>query len=285
MAAGGLGHGPQALASDPRGWALSVDLNQPWFAPWAPVLALPLQALRLGHSVAQALNQALSALGPNHPAQGICFVPQTDLPPTEAYEAYIHRTRQVPTRDHLHDLLNGVCWLRYPAIKRHLNALQAEQIERTGVGQTRGPVRDALTLMDENAILLSGPGPLRVALAAHDWQALFVQHRALWAQARCVLFGHALLEKLVRPYKSITAHVWWVDGWDDQGDPSAWDAALDRVLPARLTAAVLATKPFMPLPVLGLPGWCPDNEDPAFYRDSQVFRPMRIKAPSNPSGG
>ena len=32
---------------------------------------------------------------------------------------------------------------------------------------------------------------------ARDWQRLFVGERALWAQARLVLFGHALLEKLV----------------------------------------------------------------------------------------
>ena len=277
MAPGGLSRANSVANLGLPALADAIDLTQAWFAPWTPWLAQALQALRRGCGVAQALNQTLSALGPGHAAQGMRFVPQTHLPPGEAYEAFIHRTRQVPTRDNLHDLFNGVCWLRFPAIKRRLNALQAEQIDRMGVGQTRGPVRDALTLMDENALLLSGPEPLRLALQAHDWHTLFVRQRDLWSQARCVLFGHALLEKLVRPYKSITAHVFWVD-WPAGGGqtgPIDHDAMLDRALPERLSAPHLATKPFMPLPVLGLPGWCPDNENPDFYADQSVFRPIR----------
>ena len=255
-----------------------IDLSQPWFEPWAHCLSPLLRTLRQGASVAQALN-SLRAAGPeSHAAQGMRFVPQTDLPEGEAYEAFIDRTRCVPTRDNLHDLFNGLCWLRFPAIKRRLNALQAEQISHLGVGATRGPVRDALTLMDENALLLSGPVTLRLALQARDWHALFVQHRELWAHAHYVLFGHALLEKMVQPYKSITAHVLLVDGLDDArlnagDDPAGQDAALDQFLPGQLSAASLRTKPFMPLPVLGLPGWCADNENPLFYQDRAVFRP------------
>ena len=52
-------------------------------------------------------------------------------------------------------------------------------------------------------------------------------------------------------------------------------AAWDRWLAARLTADDLATKPFTPLPVLGVPGWWPANQAPAFYDDVHVFRPMR----------
>lgn len=98
--------------------------------------------------------------------------------------------------------------MRFPATKRRLNALQAQAIAQAGgVQATRGPLRDALTLFDENAALLQAPKPLWQALQARDWHALCVTHRALWAQARLVLFGHALLEKMVAPYKSITAHV------------------------------------------------------------------------------
>ena len=50
-----------------------------------------------------------------------------------------------------------------------------------------------------------------------------------------------------------------MDGWlADQVDASAW-----------------STKPFTPLPVLGVPGWWPANEAPGFYDDAQVFRPLR----------
>jgi hypothetical protein len=37
----------------------------------------------------------------------------------------------------------------------------------------------------------------------------------------------------------------------------------------------LSAKPFLPLPVLGVPGWWPDNESPDFYEDVAVFRPAR----------
>jgi hypothetical protein len=255
--------------------AEAIDLRQPWWMPWTPWLQPIVQALRSGASVADALNQTLAGLGDGHSAQGMRFVPQSSLPDVEAYEAFIFRTGCVPTRDNLHDLLNGACWLRFPAIKRRLNALQAEQIAASGVGATRGPVRDALTLLDENALLLSGPAALRQAHLRHDWPTMFVRERGLWAQTHVIAFGHALLEKLLHPYKSITAHVLWVDlpAWGEAANPAALDTAVAQALLAQLTAPWLATKPFLPLPVLGLPGWWADNQHPAFYDDLRVFRP------------
>lgn len=83
---------------------------------------------------------------------------------------------------------------------------------------------------------------------------MFVKYRADWRQARFEVFGHALLEKLTTaPRKALTAHVLLVD-------------------PLDLSAADWAAKPFCPMPVLGVPGWCPANEDPAFYDDPAVFR-------------
>ena len=35
------------------------------------------------------------------------------------------------------------------------------------------------------------------------------------------------------------------------------------------------SRDFAPLPVLGVPGWWPANESPAFYADATVFRPGR----------
>ena len=52
---------------------------------------------------------------------------------------------------------------------------------------------------------------------------------------------------------------------------------IDAWLAQDLTADKLATKPFSPLPVLGVPGWWPANETPAFYDDASVFRPRRLK--------
>ena len=186
------------------------------------------------------------------------FVPATDLPAGEAYETFIARTRSVPTRDNLHDTFNRLVWCRHPALKLRLNTLQAAEIAVRGVGPTRGALRDALTLFDEHGALWpDAPAVLASALAARDWHALFVTHRGWWRETRFEVFGHALLEQLaVAPRKALTAHV-------VLGDPLAW------------SAEAWARKPFLPLPVLGIPGWWPANEEPVFYADAAVFRPHR----------
>jgi hypothetical protein len=52
-------------------------------------------------------------------------------------------------------------------------------------------------------------------------------------------------------------------------------AELDAWMAADVSADKLATKPFAHLPVLGVPGWWPANEGPAFYADASVFRPPK----------
>jgi hypothetical protein len=229
------------------------DWQPPWFAPLRKIAA----ALPAGRPVAEALN----ALGTAPP----CFVPAAALPAGEAYEAFIARSGTVPTRDNLHDLFNGLVWRHQPALKRRLNALQSAHIAAHGIGPARGPLRDALTLFDEHGALWPDAPPLLAqALAAHDWNALFITHRALWRETRFEVFGHALFEQLAAaPRKSLTAHV-------ALGDPLVW------------SAEQWAAKPFLPLPVLGIPGWWPGNEDPTFYADSKVFRPPRLKAGAPP---
>lgn len=225
------------------------------------MLDAALAAWQGGASVAEALAAVPPQLG-TAPRR---FVPQAALPAGEAYEAFIHRTGGVPTRDNAHDFFNGLMWLHQPALKLRLNALQAAEIARQGTVAQRGPLRDALTLFDENGAVLQAPDALRKALRARDWQALFITHRALWRQAQLSLFGHALLDKLSSaPRKALTAHVLVLD--ERVADPLALDAA------------GWATKPFLPLPVLGVPGWCADNEAPAYYDDVAVFRPWRAVA-------
>ena len=223
------------------------------------------------------------------------FVPQAELPEGRAYESHIFETGGVPTREGLHDFFNALCWMRFPATKQRLNQLQAQAIAAAGgVGTRRGPLRDALTLFDENAALLQAPDPIWQALLARDWQRLFVELRPLWARSTLLLFGHALTEKLVAPYKSITAHVLRLpvptdlptDGWESQVNagrglpPVGRSAAMvhpwDDWLAGQLAPEWLASKPYTPLPVLGRPGWWPANQDPAFYADAQVFRPARM---------
>ena len=242
----------------------AIDWSIPWLAPWRG-LGQPLaqQLLQDDPPVHQALQSAAPAGAP------VVFVPQSDLPEGTAYEQYIGDTRRVPTRDNLHDFFNGLVWLRFPHTKRRLNQLQAQAIAAQGVQAVRGPLRDALTVFDENGAVLQAPEPLWEALRVRNWQALFVDLRPLWREARLLLFGHALLEKLVSPRKPMVAHVYQA--------PLAINsiAELDAWLAQDIDTQRWAGKPFSPLPVLGVPGWWPANEDAVFYADPLVFRPPR----------
>ncbi|BDU54668.1 hypothetical protein LTEGF4_03490 [Limnohabitans sp. TEGF004] len=283
-----------------------IDWSQPWFSPWRELGESTAQLALKQQSVAEALNALqtnlqLSSVAANHSAdkceasagsgdiasaasvnttraglalgdaKEVTFVPQSALPEGQAYEDFIFKTGQVPTRDGLHDFFNGLCWHRFPLAKRRLNQLQAAEIEAQGISATRGPVRDALTLFDENVVLMHASDEVWAALQARDWLKLFVYLRDQWQHVHLVLFGHALVEKLVTPYKSITGHVYRVANEVNPHD----EAALDAWLVQDLQAAKLATKPFEPLPVLGVPGWCADNAERAYYEDTNVFRPKR----------
>ena len=242
-----------------------IDWRAPWLAPYAAIApAFP------SCGVAEALNTVCNS--------AVYFVGQSTLPNGQAYEQFIFDTQTVPTRDNLHDFFNGLCWMTFPQTKKKLNQLQAAQLAMDGVQQTRGAVRDALTLFDENAAFLLAPQPLWDALIAKDWQRLFIALRPMWQDAQLILFGHALLEKLVIPRKPITAHVYRAQPATDS------IAGLDAWIAADISAAKLASKPFAPLPVLGVPGWWADNEKLSFYEDILVFRPESKKI-SQSSGG
>ncbi|MDB5742834.1 MAG: hypothetical protein JWR68_1149 [Polaromonas sp.] len=239
----------------------AIDWSAAWLGGWREFGEPASSSVAEGVPVHEALNCQKTV--------GTRFVCQIALPFDEPYERYIFTTSTVPTRDNLHDFFNGLCWLRFPQTKRRLNQLQAAEIEKAGIQPLRGAVRDALTVFDENAAFLLAPQPLWDALLARDWQRLFISLRPLWQEAQLVLFGHALLEKLVYPRKHITAHVY-------QAQPAINSIAeLDGWIAGDLHAPKLARKPFTPLPVLGVPGWWPGNEDLSFYDDISVFRPRR----------
>ena len=240
-----------------------IQWSRPWLAPFMTCgqsIAMPEHG-----NTADALNATKRA--------PVRFVPQSDLPVGQSYEQFIFESGTVPTRDNMHDFFNGLCWMHFPQIKKKLNQLQALEMTHAGVNPVRGPVRDALTLFDENAAFLFAPQPLWDALIAKDWILLFVDLRPLWRQAQLVLFGHALLEKLVNPRKPITAHVYRTHSAINAIASSLDD--LDAWVAADLSADKLSAKPFAPLPVLGVPGWWPENENPLFYGDILVFRPAK----------
>lgn len=249
--------------------ASALDWQQPWFQPLARTAAPPWPALGEGAgNVAIWLNRQCSAPSP----VPVRFVSQAELPPGVPYEQFIHAHGRVPTRDNLHDLFNGLIWLHYPSTKRLLNRWQAQAIAMQGIGAVRGPLRDAITVWDENGAVLDAPEPLWQALIQRQWRRLFVDLRPLWAQARLLIVGHALLEQLAQqPRKNLTAHVL------RPAAPLPAGADVDAWLAKTLQAEHLTDKPFVPLPVLGIPGWCEGNADFCFYDDPHVFRAASVR--------
>jgi Protein of unknown function (DUF3025) len=251
-----------------------------WSAPWLAHLRDKGEfAARQTHEdvpLFEILNQCLTS--------PVRFVSQSSLPSGVAYEQFIFNSQQCPTRDGAHDFFNALCWDQFPRIKARLNQLQAEQIAEMGSANLRGAVRDALTVFDENGALFMAPPELWDALIAMDWQRLFVTLRPLWQQARLVPFGHALLEKLVHPRKPITAHVYIAQftikniANETMNTPATIEfySYLDAFIAADLSAEKLASKPFAPLPILGVPNWWEDNGNPQFYDDEAVFRKRRV---------
>jgi hypothetical protein len=139
-------------------------------------------------------------------------------------------------------------------------------------------------VFDENGALLIAPPELWEALIAMDWQRLFVTLRPLWQQAWLIPFGHALLEKLVKPRKPICAHVYMAqftieniarEAINTPAKP-CFHPLLDVWIAADLSAEKFATKPFAPLPILGVPNWWTANENAQFYDDETVFRKPRV---------
>lgn len=244
----------------------------PWFAPIPPGVLDDIQSL--SHEALLAwLNQESSArglvCGTGRPLR---FVPQDHLPAGTAYESWIAETGCVPTRDNLHDRYNAMMWLCAPKTKAQLNHVQAAQLLLRGRTGMRGAARDAATLWDENLMVLAcsrEADSLLALLLAADWSALFVQHRSRWHRDWYPLvFGHALFEKLQHPYKSITAHCVVMSA-----DIAQWPT-VDVLLASRVSPQ-LAPQLLHPLPVMGIPGWHPDNEAALFYQDTAVFRPRR----------
>lgn len=246
----------------------SIDWSQPWLQPYRAIGEAAARLVAHGapvHDALQAVRRDM-ATGAAGPAP-LHFAAQGSLPAGTAYESQVFATGTALLQHNLHDFFNGLVWLQFPATKRRLNALHAQAIAATGAGAPRVPLRDAMTVFDENGALLLAPPFVWDALRARDWRCLFVTHRAAWSRARLVLFGHGLMEKLLQPRKPITAHVY--------AAPKALDsiAQIDHWLAAAVGGPDWSARPFTPLPVLGIPGWHASSVDDCFYDDPLVFRP------------
>jgi hypothetical protein len=194
----------------------------------------------------------------------------------EDYEARIAARGEVPTRaGSWHDRFNALAWLAFPVAKAALNRLHGEH----RVPGARGTARDVLTLFDEDGlVMVTADASLGALLRAFRWRALFVDRREdVLRDARFLAFGHALHEKLLAPFRGLTAKVLVLEFERVALDapPVELLRAADLATAVMLSRALESTRALAPLPVQGVPGWWPGNEDPAFYDDTGQFRPGR----------
>lgn len=269
---------------------LQVDWHRPWTralqALGEPILArwqgepLGQDATKLA-TFSERLPAVLNELRLAHGLlPDFVFVPQSLKPQHVSYEAFIHDTHQIPTRDHVHDFFNALMWLSCPQSKKALNLLQAQDIQREGVSEKRSKLRDALTLFDENILCISCSDEIWRAMCQHEWVTLFWEYKLEWSSVHTLVFGHALLEKLLHPYKAITAHVVRLPVPSRSATSKLpagllhpWDSSIAAsvlALPQRLETII--KKPYPVLPVMGMPGWWSEPIRRDFFEDPAVFR-------------
>jgi hypothetical protein len=193
-----------------------------------------------------------------------------------AYEAAIlHDACIHVRRDSWHDAFNALAWLAFPRAKAALNACHVAEGRGAGAN-ARTRSRDAATLLDESGLIVAcGDDAMRQLLEEHAWQALFVARRAAVAsRLRAWALGHGLLEKLMAPYRALTAHVLWLPVDLDAG---AAPHAADAAVAARLCQCVPEPGDLLRLPVAALPGWDTERLGAALFDDAAVFRPARAR--------
>ena len=119
----------------PAAWH-AFDLSSPWLGPYQRQAQRVVASIRRGATVAQALNDELPVGDESIRLEAgrLRFVEASALPSGRAYESHVALTATVPSRDNRHDLFNGLVWLRFAALKRRLNELQAAEIVAHGVG-------------------------------------------------------------------------------------------------------------------------------------------------------
>jgi hypothetical protein len=261
-------------------------LASPMFATLAPVIErLPEDHFPTLAELNRLCEEREVLSGGGEPLE---FVPQ-EAKTGEPYEKRVFAYGKVLTRNrNWHDLFNALVWITFPKTKAAINRHHYREMQAREGGEARGPVRDALTLFDESGVIIaSSDAELAGLLTGFRWKELFWQRREDVVRGmRFHLFGHALYEKALAPYKGVTGKSVIVD-------ISARE--LERTLPQQLASldahlarsfgdlrSLGATEDYGPLPILGVPGWTPENASARYYEDTQQFRPGRAREREQP---
>ena len=194
----------------------------------------------------------------------------------QLYESRIYLRGELQTRlENWHDFFNALVWLRFPETKSVLNELHYFSSLQRGEKTNRSKLENAITLFDEcGAVVVSRRADLLEMIRQHEWKKLFVDNRDSFdREIKCIVFGHAMYEKALHPYIGMTTNTILVHSEELL---HAKLESLDRYLADNWKQVLIqSTAELRPLPVLGVPGWYMDNEDPAFYDNEDYFRPVR----------
>jgi hypothetical protein len=265
-------------------WRSNIRLSRPFWEDYRDRL---LQLDGTAFPTAAELNQILPPGLHGKGGKPIRFVPAAELPAVE-YEKHIFCTGEVSTRENnWHDLFNALVWSRLPRLKGAMNAVHFEELGSGDAG-SRGKKRDALTLFDESGVIvISTNKNLLTALAQKDWKSAFMEYASAWhKEIRVIVVGHALLEKFLQPYKSLTAHALLLRMDDSPGESQQKYQlpVIDNLLAEQILRGSILESPasLSPLPLMGIPGWWPGGaQDSEFYDDRQVFRPNGAASRAN----
>ena len=172
--------------------------------------------------------------------------------------------------------------MRFPRIKTAMNALHFQALPEQS-GGNRGRLRDALTLFDECGVfVISDQKNILTALTQRRWKDAFLLEN-FHNSVQLLVCGHALLEKYLKPYKSMTAKALLVYVDTDFLSLPRRDILmeLDNKIARQIISGNLLTAPtcLSPLPLAGVPGWWSKDEqsNDNFYDDANVFRPAAEK--------
>lgn len=205
-------------------------------------------------------------------------VPQSSVINTfeDSYEPRIYLKKELQTRtDNWHDFFNAMIWLNFPATKHTLNSLHYNAAVNRLPGSNRSKLENRITQFDEcGAIIISSNRYLLDLIKNHKWIELFVDNKESFKNdIKCVIFGHALFEKALNPYIGMTCHCLLIED-----DTLLKEAQTSRYhsLDLRLVDLWTSYLPehqiqFNPLPLLGIPGYWPNQTD-EFYKNTYYFR-------------
>ncbi len=213
----------------------------------------------------------------------IRFVPQAGKPTLfhEHYEPRIYCFGEIQTRiDNWHDYFNMLVWRCFPQVKAMINAIHYNQalLHFAQNNNQRNTIQNRLTQFDECGVIVTSADPnLLTLLYEHRFAELFVQNRqAVLAKMNFFVFGHALYEKALNPYSGLTGPcVNFEVNPDFNFLPLNQKIKHINLLTADYLKKLALMKniaKFTPLPVLGIPGWDQENENPEFYANKAYFR-------------